>query len=113
MAQGFVGCFPPWYELGPRRLTIGPSVPQPTSLADLDDLEDLPDRGAPPGCRSQLGGRPKRVQSREYPSCPGCGQPMPFLGQIDLGDPPWRSEGVYYAFVDSGCGLACTWYQQT
>lgn len=32
---------------------------------------------------------------------------------VQLEEPPWDNEGVYCAFVDPGCGVACTTYQQT
>ena len=35
------------------------------------------------GLRSKLGGAPDWDQNDETPLCPGCGQPMVFVGQID------------------------------
>ena len=35
------------------------------------------------GLRSKLGGKPEWDQNDETPECPGCGEPMTFVGQID------------------------------
>lgn len=63
--------------------------------------------------RSQIGGLPTWVQNPDYPTCPRCGELMPFLGQLDLGRhvDPW--EGLVYAFLDLPCGVAATVFQQT
>lgn len=61
---------------------------------------------------SQLGGFPMWLQGAEYPVCPKCRRSMPFLGQLDAQDLD-AGEGLYYAFVCSGCGVAATTYQQT
>ncbi len=97
----------PWLELATARMGIGVEVPQPANLDDLYELEPLE------GCQSQIGGRPRWVQHWSYPPCPRCEEPMPYLGQVELGDPPWKDEGLgtYFAFVDLVCCSACTIHQ--
>jgi hypothetical protein len=65
------------------------------------------------GRRSQLGGQPSWDQDDDYPDCLRCGEPMPFLGQIDYADVGELGEGMLYAFFDPRCLTAATAYQQT
>lgn len=61
---------------------------------------------------SQLGGQAGWIQNPDYPQCPRCGRLMPFLGQVDLHEFE-LFEGAIYAFLDLGCGVVATYFQQT
>lgn len=70
---------------------------------------------------SQLGGLPAWLQEAEFPLCPECLRPMPFLAQLQLADlkdrdgrsdPADPVEGIFYAFLCAGCGRAATLFQQ-
>lgn len=67
------------------------------------------------GEESQLGGLPNWIQDAEYPECPTCGQRMPCVGQVRMGDvlEARYIEGITYAFLCANCGKAATSYQQT
>ncbi|WP_433830224.1 hypothetical protein ACQP2E_10290 [Actinoplanes sp. CA-015351] len=61
---------------------------------------------------STLGGRPDWIQDADHPECPGCGQPMDYLGLIggaDIDD----GEGAYYLHLHQQCGFAAVNYQQS
>ena len=61
---------------------------------------------------TQIGGIPAWIQDLGYPKCYKCGKTMSFLAQIDNGH--FRGyEGMYYAFLCSGCLTTATTYQQT
>jgi hypothetical protein len=62
---------------------------------------------------SQLGGHPTWIQDAEYPECPGCGSPMPFVAQLSNEDHEQYGEGIYYMFACGECGVAATEYQQS
>ncbi|MFC9897839.1 hypothetical protein ACFVMC_29470 [Nocardia sp. NPDC127579] len=62
---------------------------------------------------SVLGGAPSWIQDDDTPDCPACGDPMPYLGMVSSVDADPRTEGGYYFFLDSGCGLAATVHQQS
>lgn len=71
------------------------------------------------GPASQVGGYPSWLQEPEYPLCPECGQPMTFIGQVQIADLATGAEaeenpaeGVVYAFLHAACGRAATLYQQ-
>jgi hypothetical protein len=68
------------------------------------------------GPASQVGGYPSWLQEPEYPLCPECGEPMTFIGQVQLADLATGAEdlleGVVYAFLHASCGRAATLYQQ-
>lgn len=68
------------------------------------------------GPASQVGGYPSWLQEPEYPLCPECGEPMTFIGQVQLADLATGAEdlaeGVVYAFLHAPCGRAATLYQQ-
>jgi hypothetical protein len=67
-----------------------------------------------PGVRfSQIGGHPTWIQDAEYPECPGCGRPMPFVAQLANEDYEKYGEGIYYMFACVRCGVAATEYQQS
>jgi len=61
---------------------------------------------------SHLGGCPEWVQYPEYPQCPQCQRTMTFLGQYEPKDVSYI-EGIFYAFLCTGCLKATTVYQQT
>jgi hypothetical protein len=61
---------------------------------------------------SQVGGHPTWEQDSEYPQCPRCRLPMPFVGQVKNGETK-IAEGITYAFLCDGCLIAATAYQQT
>ena len=62
---------------------------------------------------SQVGGLPSWIQDPEYPSCPKCQRRMKFFGQISNEEIEDYSEGIYYMFLCSDCGIGATGYQQT
>ena len=64
------------------------------------------------GGSSRIGGMPGWIQNPDYPSCPSCGELMPFLAEIDTGAVAW-GEGAVYTFLDPRCRIAATVYQQT
>lgn len=63
--------------------------------------------------KSQVGGFPTWIQHDYYPTCPKCSNTMMFIGQISNDDCLDYSEGIYYAFICSGCSISATMYQQT
>ncbi len=62
---------------------------------------------------SQVGGHPMWIQDAEYPACPRCQEPMPFLAQLQTGEIDAMADGVMYAFLCVACMLATTSYQGT
>jgi hypothetical protein len=62
---------------------------------------------------SALGGAPNWIQSDDTPECPGCGEPMPYLGMISAVDADPRCEGGFYFFLHATCGIAATIHQQS
>ena len=62
---------------------------------------------------SQVGGCPTWEQDAEYPPCPECHRPMPFVAQLSNADYQSYGEGFYYMFACDRCGVAATVYQQT
>lgn len=67
-----------------------------------------------PGVRfSQVGGHPTWIQDAEYPRCPECERPMPFVAQVSNEDCQEHAEGIYYMFACPECGVAATTYQQS
>lgn len=62
---------------------------------------------------SQIGGLPTWIQDAEYPRCPGCKRTMFFFGQVVHNEIEEMSEGIFYAFLCSDCGIACATYQQS
>ena len=62
---------------------------------------------------SQIGGLPSWVQDFEYPTCRGCTQTMPFVGQVAVEDIDDSGEGLFYAFLCTDCGKSTTVFQQT
>lgn len=53
------------------------------------------------GTRHQLGGDPTFIQAAEFPSCPACGAPMTFYGQLDSinDDICIADAGMVYVFI--------------
>jgi Domain of unknown function (DUF1963) len=62
---------------------------------------------------SQFGGHPTWIQDAEYPECPKCNNPMPFVAQLAGEEVEEFGEGMFYAFCCIGCKQACTTYQQS
>jgi hypothetical protein len=93
-----------WNRLPRGCLVLGSQTRPPVESADW----------LVPGVRfSQIGGHPTWVQDAEYPACPGCQQPMPFIGQLSNEDYEDYGEGIYYLFACGRCGVAATSYQQS
>jgi hypothetical protein len=93
-----------WTGLPERCLALGPRRPTPVTCYQwLDEWENP----------SQLGGYPMWVQDPAYPGCPTCGEQMPMIGQVAMGDVLELGEGITYAFYCAPCGVAATTYQQT
>jgi hypothetical protein len=65
------------------------------------------------GGASQVGGHPFWLSDAEYPDCPGCSRPMPFVAQVETSDLGEPAEGVWYAFACVDCSIAASSYQQT
>ena len=65
------------------------------------------------GRASQIGGAPHWLQSADYPSCPDCGRPMPFIAQLETSQLGEALEGIHYAFHCADCRTAAVVYQQT
>jgi len=61
---------------------------------------------------STVGGHPDWIQDAEHPDCPGCGQPMDYLGLVGGADLE-SGEGAYYLHLHAPCGLAAVNYQQS
>ncbi|MEU7905088.1 hypothetical protein [Actinoplanes sp. NPDC049118] len=61
---------------------------------------------------STLGGRPDWIQDAEHADCPGCGQPMDYLGLVGGADLDF-GEGAYYLHLHAPCGFAAVSYQQS
>lgn len=111
---------------GPTRWA--PENARPEHLPPSDEAWDLPKASLAAGparppivaahydlpiSASQIGGHPTWLQDPAFPSCSRCGDTMPFIAQLDLGDVEKHGEGTYYAFRCGPCGLAATCYQQT
>ncbi|MEU8158677.1 hypothetical protein [Micromonospora parva] len=62
---------------------------------------------------STVGGRPDWIQDAEHPDCPGCGEPMDYLGLIGGADLDEVGEGAYYLHLHQPCGFAAVNYQQS
>jgi hypothetical protein len=62
---------------------------------------------------STLGGRPDWIQDAEHADCPGCGQPMDYVGLIGGADLNDYGEGAYYLHLHQPCGFAAVNYQQS
>ncbi|GGM14582.1 MULTISPECIES: hypothetical protein [Micromonospora] len=62
---------------------------------------------------STLGGRPDWIQDAEHPDCPGCGQPMAYVGLVGGADLAEYGEGAYYLHLHQPCGYAAVTYQQS
>jgi hypothetical protein len=93
-----------WVKLPRGCLAVGSQTRHPLESADW----------LVPGVRfSQIGGHPTWVQDAEHPECPGCQQPMLFIGQLSNEDYQQYAEGIYYLFVCGRCGVAATGYQQS
>ena len=88
----------------PRRSLILANTPRSPWHAGMDSL---------PTQYSQIGGHPTWVQDAEYPTCGACNQTMPFIGQISCEDIEPHREGIFYAFLCSGCAMTASTYQQT
>jgi hypothetical protein len=86
-----------------RPLAIGPARPTPFA-------GDCQLTGSD---RSQLGGHPCWLQDADYPACPRCGDVMLNAGQVAGRDIHDMGEGITYAFLCRGCGVAATSYQRT
>jgi hypothetical protein len=87
----------------PPALLPVPGAPRPTPY-----LASAWDRGG-----STLGGRPDWIQDAEHADCPGCGQPMDYLGLIGGADLDEYGEGAYYLHLHRPCGFAAVNYQQS
>jgi hypothetical protein len=61
---------------------------------------------------STLGGSPDWIQDAEHVDCPGCGQPMDYLGLVGGADLDF-GEGAFYLHLHAPCGLAAVNYQQS
>jgi hypothetical protein len=62
---------------------------------------------------STLGGHPQWIQDPALEDCPGCGQPMQYVGLVGGMDLDEYGEGAYYLFLHTACGLAAISYQQS
>jgi hypothetical protein len=68
---------------------------------------------------NRLGGEPTWIQNPQFPSCPECGERMPFTMQLDSleieGTPGWLwgSGGILYAFWCSRDSISATFCQWT
>jgi hypothetical protein len=62
---------------------------------------------------STLGGRPDWIQDAEHADCPGCGQPMDYVGLLGGADLDEYGEGAYYLHLHQPCGFAAVNYQQS
>ncbi len=78
---------------------VGPPRPNPFGASAWD-------RGG-----STLGGRPDWIQDADHPDCPGCAQPMDYVGLIGGTDLDEYGEGAYYLHLH--CGFTAVNYQQS
>ncbi|MEW2477687.1 hypothetical protein AB0875_28325 [Micromonospora gifhornensis] len=62
---------------------------------------------------STLGGWPDWIQDAEHADCPGCGQPMDYVGLVGGADLDDYGEGAYYLHLHQPCGFAAVNYQQS
>ncbi|MEU8328725.1 hypothetical protein [Micromonospora sp. NPDC048839] len=62
---------------------------------------------------STLGGLPDWIQDAEHADCPGCGQPMDYVGLLGGADLDDFGEGAYYLHLHQPCGFAAVNYQQS
>jgi hypothetical protein len=114
-----------------------PANQEPTFRGDdiegLEELDALPAGGLVLGERqrtplaarpfahagaSQLGGIPAWLQEAEFPLCPECLRPMPFLAELQLADLGTTAnaadvaDGMFYAFLCAADRRAATLFQQ-
>lgn len=68
----------------------------------------------------RLGGYPAWIQAAEYPECPDCGAPMPFVLQLDSylstedgGEWLWGNGGIAYVFWCDSCRVSAAFWQCT
>lgn len=61
---------------------------------------------------NRIGGEPTWIQDPDYPACPSCATPMPFLAQLD-----WShlidGEGITYILWCQPCAVSAILYQST
>ncbi|WP_030334693.1 hypothetical protein [Micromonospora parva] len=62
---------------------------------------------------STLSGWPDWIQDAEHADCPGCGQPMDYVGLIGGAELDDYGEGAYYLHLRQPCGFAAVNYQQS
>ncbi|GIH14962.1 hypothetical protein [Rugosimonospora africana] len=62
---------------------------------------------------STLGGQPDWIQDAEHVDCPGCQQPMDYVGLVVGADLDEFGEGAYYLHVHQPCGFAAVNFQQS
>ncbi|MET8086523.1 hypothetical protein [Micromonospora sp. NPDC005237] len=100
---------------------------RPSYLPDADEPEDPPTLAPVLGQAlaspyqvsawnqggSTLGGRPEWIQDAEHADCPGCGEPMDYVGLIAGADLDDYGEGAYYLHLHQPCGFAAVNYQQS
>ncbi|SCL21214.1 hypothetical protein GA0074692_1118 [Micromonospora pallida] len=105
-----------WWTGNTRPSYLGTAEPEdpPTLLPALGPALSSPyqasawDQGG-----STLGGRPDWIQDAEHADCPGCGQPMDYVGLIGGADLDEFGEGAYYLHLHAPCGFAAVNYQQS
>ncbi|MEU1755641.1 hypothetical protein ABZ436_23690 [Micromonospora matsumotoense] len=105
-----------WWTGNTRPDYLGPAgTEDPPALAPVPgEVRQSPyqasawDRGG-----STLGGRPDWIQDADHPDCPGCRQPMDYLGLLGGADLDDYGEGAYYLHLHQPCGFAAVNYQQS
>ena len=62
---------------------------------------------------TQVGGLPNWLQDADYPGCPSCARPMPFVAQVELAEADQYGEGIHYGFWCRDCRTGAVSFQQT
>ncbi|MET7421106.1 hypothetical protein [Dactylosporangium sp. NPDC005555] len=62
---------------------------------------------------STLGGHPGWIQDAEHLDCPGCEQPMDYIGLLYGGDLAEYCEGAFYLHLHASCGYTAVNFQQS
>ncbi|MEU7608073.1 hypothetical protein [Micromonospora sp. NPDC049204] len=105
-----------WWPGNTRPSYLGSTEPEdlPTLVPVLGPARGSPYQASAWGRGgSTLGGAPDWIQDAEHADCPGCRQPMDYVGLLGGADLDEYGEGAYYLHLHQPCGFAAVNYQQS
>ncbi|MEU8283849.1 hypothetical protein AB0C01_05875 [Micromonospora sp. NPDC048905] len=105
-----------WWPGNTRPSYLGSTEPEdlPTLVPVLGSARESPYQASAWGRGgSTLGGAPDWIQDAEHADCPGCRQPMDYVGLLGGADLDEYGEGAYYLHLHQPCGFAAVNYQQS